>query len=369
MASTTFSTPAARRLRRVPLLALGLIALITGLIGGLNRIGWTVPQPVPDLAYWHGPLMISGFFGTLIGVERAVAYGKPWAYLSPLLNGIGTFALLAGVLMPVPLALPVFAAMIMFAGAVIMARRQPAMFTVTLALGAGAWLIGNALWFHGWPLEVVVPWWIGFLVLIIAGERLELSRLLQHSAESLRLFAAAAGLLVFGLIVVVINDGENLRLVAAGLLALAAWLAHYDIARRTIRQSGFVRFSAVCLLTGYAWLAVAGVIGLVAPLPRPGLAWDAFMHAISLGFVFSMVFAHAPIILPAILAIKVPYHPRFYGHFALLHASVALRLAADAANWETLRAWAGLGNVAALVLFIAVTAHAAASAPSQRRPK
>jgi hypothetical protein len=33
-------------------------------------------------------------------------------------------------------------------------------------------------------------------------------------------------------------------------------LATFDIARRTVRQSGVTRFIAVCLLSGYVWLGV-----------------------------------------------------------------------------------------------------------------
>ena len=44
--------------------------------------------------------------------------------------------------------------------------------TGTMALGALLWLVGNAGWLVGWPVPQVVPWWSGFLVLTIAGERL-----------------------------------------------------------------------------------------------------------------------------------------------------------------------------------------------------
>ena len=40
-----------------------------------------------------------------------------------------------------------------------------------------------------------------------------------------------------------------------------------------------------------------------------------------------MVFGHAPIIFPAVLRVAVPYHATFYLPLALLHASLAVRLA------------------------------------------
>ena len=63
-----------------------MLALLTGLWAGLARLGWAVPLPRPGFSSLHGPLMVSGFLGTLISLERAVALGRPWAYAAPLLS-------------------------------------------------------------------------------------------------------------------------------------------------------------------------------------------------------------------------------------------------------------------------------------------
>ena len=149
---------------------------------------------------------------------------------------------------------------------------------------------------------------------------------------------------------------------------MALWLARYDIARRTIRQSGLVRYVAACLLAGYLWLGVAGLMAMAAPA---GAAFvrDAVLHAIFLGFVLTMVFAHAPIILPALLKVTVPYRPVFYAHVALLHATLLLRVIADLFGWVDLRAFAGLGNGAAILVFAASTAWAAAHGRASTRSR
>ena len=85
---------------RFPLMVLGLLALLTALWGGLLRLGWAWPLPWPTLSVVHGPLMVCGFLGTLIGVERAVALGACWPYAAPLLTAVGALALLAG--LPAP---------------------------------------------------------------------------------------------------------------------------------------------------------------------------------------------------------------------------------------------------------------------------
>ena len=66
-----------------------------------------------------------------------------------------------------------------------------------------------------------------------------------------------------------------------------------------------------------------------------------------------MVFGHAPVILPAVLRVAVPYRAYFYLPLALLHASLILRLAGDLAGLHPLRQWGGLANAAAIVVFIA----------------
>ena len=59
-----------------------------------------------------------------------------------------------------------------------------------------------------------------------------------------------------------------------GFIALALWLARYDIARKTVRRPGITRFVAVNLLLGYGWLALGGLIGLCA---MPASPPDLFM--------------------------------------------------------------------------------------------
>src|SRR5574340_831369 len=81
---------------RLPLLILGFVSLASGVLAGLARLGWGVPAPMAQLVLLHGPLMVCGFLGTVIGLERAVALGRRWAYAGPLLTGLGGVAILAG---------------------------------------------------------------------------------------------------------------------------------------------------------------------------------------------------------------------------------------------------------------------------------
>jgi len=61
------------------------------------RLGWRWPPLQPTLPIAHGPLMVSGFLGTLIALERAVALRSRWTYLGPLLTGLGGLSLAVGI--------------------------------------------------------------------------------------------------------------------------------------------------------------------------------------------------------------------------------------------------------------------------------
>jgi hypothetical protein len=225
-----------------------------------------------------------------------------------------------------------------------------------MTLGGAAWLVGQVLWLAGLPLYHIVYWWVGFLVLTIAGERLELARLVQPTRGSRAGFILCLLMMLAGLIVSPIALDPGVRVLGAGLLALALGLASHDIARRTVRQTGLTRFIASCLLSGYVWLAASGVLALTDGGVAAGPRYDAMLHALFVGFVLAMIFGHAPIIIPAIVGWRVTYRPAFYAHLALLHATLALRIGGDLAGSVMARRWGGLLNVASLVVFAVNTA-------------
>lgn len=341
---------------RLPLLAAGFVALFLGAGAGLARMGWAFPLPDPGLLAWHGPLMVAGFFATVIGLERAVALGRGWAYLAPLASALGSIAVVAAQPLAAKALFAVAAAAFLAACFAVYAK-QRALHTLTPLVGAACWATGGALWLAGAALAPVVPWWIGFLVLTIAGERLELSRLLPRPAAAQRMFAGIVAAVPASLVASLAASATGQAALGLALLALAGWLARYDLARRTVRGHGLPRYVAVCLLSGYAWLAAGGLLFVAGPW-LPGFARDAALHAILLGFVFAMVFGHAPIIFPAVTGAALPYHWMFYFPLALLHISLAQRIAGDLAANVPWRAAGGAGSALALALFVAATAAA-----------
>jgi hypothetical protein len=335
---------------RAPLLIAGFAALIVGVLAGLWRLDWPVPAVAAGAP--HGVLMLCGFFGTLIGLERAVAVGARWAYGGPLCSALAAVLTIAGApALPVQF-LFLGGGMGLVAASLAGQRLQPALHTRVLSLGAACWPVGTLAWLAGLPLAQVAAVWIAFLVVTVAGERLELSRVLPPSPGMTRLFRGLLGLLLAGVLSTLAGWAAGAALMGASLFLLALWLARQDVARRTVKSHGLTRYIALCLLSGYVWLGLGGLAYAAAGLAPGSAGYDAALHALLVGFVFSMVFGHAPIILPAVIRLKLPFHRGFYLPLALLHASLALRLAGDALGDFPLRALGGLGNGLAIGVFL-----------------
>jgi hypothetical protein len=224
--------------------------------------------------------------------------------------------------------------------------------TFTLLLAASSWFACCMLWLAGLSLPQIIPWWMGFLIITIAGERLELSRFLRPTQGSKRLFIFSLLLFMAGALDASSSSWPDYQVLSFALLMMTFWLLRNDIVRHTIRQKGLTRYIAVSLACGYAWLLTAGIIGLSFPELNPGSGYDAFTHAIFMGFVFSMIFGHAPIIFPAIAKVKIPYNPAFYLPLMLLQLSLLLRISADFLYMANLRKVGGLLHVLAVALFI-----------------
>jgi hypothetical protein len=344
---------------RALLLALGGVGLLAGLDAALLLLGLPAPVVGERLPGVHGPVLVLGFVGTVVALERAVALRRGWGYLAPALLGLGG---VTAVVDRVPAGL---APTLALGGAVALGavyvglwRRQPSDALAVQVLGAVAAIGAALLWRARVPVPVLVPWFTAFVVLTIVGERIELARLAISDAQ-----ARVAAVLAVGVLgataAATLWPAPGHVLLGASLLVVVAWSVRHDVARRTAHATGLPRFVAWSLLAGYAWLAVAGAVWLLLGAAS-GPAYDAVAHAVFLGFTLAMIMAHAPIVLPAVLRRPLPYHPAMWAPVALLHGSLALRLVAGDAHGTT---WAlqtgGALNVAAVLGFLATAVWSA----------
>lgn len=343
-------------IRRLVFLLPAGLAMLAGLDAALLLLGLPAPLTTDRLPDVHGMLLVLGFVGTVIALERAVALRSKAGFTAPALLGIGALVLLSPAPLRVGQLMLVAGCAALLGVYVPLFRRSHDESVMIQALGAVLALGGALLWAAGVPMPDVLPWLAGFIVATIVGERLELARVVRLAPRTVNQVLALIVSLLASITATLLWPGPGYALLGATILALVAWLTVHDVARRTIRSTGLPQFMAGCLLAGYAWLAVAGGVWLLHGRTSEGFGYDAVIHSVFLGFTLSMIFAHAPVILPAVLRVRLPYHPVMIVPAALLHASLALRvLVGDARQIEWARQVGGVLNITALLLFVVVT--------------
>ncbi|GGO96325.1 hypothetical protein [Actinomyces gaoshouyii] len=355
---------------RLLALAMAGACLLTGLDAALLRL--SLPAPVTDaglapgsLASLHGPLMLVGFLGTVISLERAVAARTSWAFLAP--AGLALGSLLGPAGAPQTAGRLIMLAGALALGAIYIAvhRRAPSVAGDVEALGAIALILGILLWAAGAPIEDCVPLWLLLPTLTIVGERLELARVAFLDGVVETVVAALSATALLGACLHPAGDWAAI-IIGPALLGLAVTMVYHDVARRTIRSrgraAGAVRFSAASMLAGYLWVAVAGAVWTIRDLE--GNAYEIIIHCLCLGFAFSMILAHASTIIPAVVHRKLLHHPLMWLPFALLHGGLALRVGALAVG--ALGPWQ-VGGVVGIIGILAFMLIAVTRAVSSGR--
>jgi hypothetical protein len=372
-AGAAASGPAAKRSRRGGLRLIWLIpaalALLSGLDAGLLLLGVPAPVNLERLPEVHGMLLVIGFVATLVSLERASALGRWYGYAAPALLAAGAVCTLTP-LLPLIVGKAVLAAgmaafMFLY---VPLWRRQFDAPLLTQLLATGCGLAASIMWIGGVAMAHLIPWLIGFLVLTIAAERVELARITIGKSAGTRLLVHAYAVTV-SLLIGVAYAQLGAIMLGLSLLALVAWLAVHDVARHTVKAQGATRYMAACILCGYVWLFLASIV-LLFGLPESGSpAYDAVIHASFLGYTFSMIMAHATTILPAVLHINLPYRWPFWIPICVLQAGLLLRIwVGDGLSSDTALKTGGVLNVVALLLFAATAVTSAVMGPARSQP-
>jgi hypothetical protein len=330
--------------------ALGGTALLSGLDAALVRLEVWAPVASARVGDVHGQVMVLGFLGTLISLERAQSLGRAWGYLAPALFGAGALALVS----PAPLLLGqllhIEAAVLFLAVYIVLWRRAPRALVAVQVLSAVLALGGAAVALLI-DVPAALPWLAGFIVVTIAAERAELAALVMGPSADRWVLGLAAALTVTALAALVLPS-IGTRLFGLAVLATAAWLVVHDVVRRQLRLSGQRRYLAVALLAGYVNLAVAGAVLTWFGLPGGQGPYDVVVHGVFLGFAVSMVMAHAPVILPAVLGRPLPYRPVLWVPLVLLHAGLLVRFVGALSGLTAVWQAGGVATVVAMIAFL-----------------
>lgn len=324
-------------MHRLPFFAVALVALLSGVWAGIIRLGFDLPGI--ELATLHGPLMVGGFVGTVIGIERSLLSGQKRWWVIPGSSGMAVILWLAGFRMAAPLALLVSSALLVLMQA--MQLRSPVSPQVTIIQLAGALCFSAGAFQLAFKpfMPAIVPWWMGFVLCFILA-----TRLWDRSFPNRWLqLIVGLGFITFLLGLLMPFHWRGHLVAGGGLIAVAAGMLATEADGLTGRWS-MEGYTGLAVALGWAWLAVAG-IGM-AFWHGHLYGYDATVHAFFLGFLFSMVLAHA--LGKAQIAAGLPtqpFHPVLFVWLLLLSLSLLARvLAGDLLMLEAVRRWAGLVN-------------------------
>lgn len=331
------------RKERLPVLFFAVFCLACGLWSGLNRIGWNLS--VPLIAAHHGAIMVGGFLGTLISLEKIIPLKRKSLLLIPVFNATSVVFFFSGQ--------PEVSIYILVCSSVALAlvffhyfRTQRSIVYLLMLAGALCWATGNFLLLTKLFYPLAFPWWAAFTLLIIAAERLELMQFLPVSRFSKIMFVSL--LLSFIIGAFFSFHGTGNLICGLALVGVATWLMKNDVIGINLKKENLPKFVAISLLAGYIALLFSGVLFLT--LSDQWLTYDAIVHSFFIGFVFSMIFAHGPIILPGVMGISAsPYHKGLYLWLLILQISWVIRVIADVVVSLELRKISGLLSATAIV--------------------
>lgn len=327
-----------------------LISLLTGIFTGWFRVGWNLPVTLPSGE--HGALMVGSFLGTLICIERSVSFPNKIALIVPALNALSIIFFL--------LSMPNTAYFFLILGGAgltaiyyMLYVKHKGIHILIMMAGALCYFMGSVVLYNTSFYPSVVMWWIAFLFLTITGERLELSRfiLLKNTVKK-------QGALIILIILFIVSiflpfhSTIGSLLSAVSMIGSALWLLKYDMARHSLKKPGQGFYSGLLLITGYVWLVFTGLFFAFGAYF--GSFYDASLHAFFIGFVFMMIFAHAPVILPAVLKLNIsPFGRTLYIWYALLNLTLMFRVLTFIPEIAANKQWAGMLNGIAIIGFFA----------------
>lgn len=242
---------------------------------------------------------------------------------------------------------------------VVIAGSVGLLLTLTMNLGAGIWLALKSptpAFPSGFDQRflVVAAW--GFMVPFVWGFSAKwLPTFLGTQAASDRRLAVATAILLTG---VVIGIGgwfllSMLALVVASCLAIHA-LGVFSRREKPAKTQGVHASFPWFLRSAYAWLLIAGTLGIwAAATANPSGIWGASRHALTVGFISTMVFSVGQRVLPAFSGMRVLYSRwLMFGGLVLLAVGCTLRVSGEVLAYQEIlhSAWSWLPYSAVLEL-------------------
>ncbi len=322
-----------RRILKFSML-IGAMSFVFSVVIGIWRIaltrGFLLP-PIPESLPPHGNIMVGAFLGTLIIFERMLALPVKWLLWVPFLWALSSLTVHLGNI--------VFKAINIIS---------------LLGWGIHRW-IAYKTFKHLWnPLIEFIAYLLlslalfkenglaespitaiaglSFAICVIGVERIELMLGFKKFTAKLvyGLLILYSVFLIFNLLVYEVAFeviGIVLIITTIGMFFNdASMMAKFGDNKFKTPISGLQKFSRESLTIAYIWLLVAGIFLTIWNFIP--LAKDVIFHSIGLGFIFTMILSHAPIVLGSTLK-KTPQKPPSRFLFYLFQAMTIARLTGD----------------------------------------
>lgn len=306
------------------------VFLILGLFTGLSRFG-LINFP---LSFDHGVLMLNGFAGGVITVERLLGdRGDRWILIGLASLIVGLVLYLVGYNFGLLLIAGNIA--ILFLKETLLLSEDRRVNRLYQLIGLLSWFIGNLKFYQNGFYPAAVSFWIVFILIMIVGTRL--GKMGKKDMISLILSVTLFISFWFGF------HGYGQAIYGIGLIALSIRLAYQEIKYQSKYPPG--------VIMAYCWLLVAGLSSLLSDHILH--SYDLVLHAFFLGFFFSMIFINAPDTLLEKLGLnRLNTYPDFW--VLLLSLGLIARLiVGDLFHVQEARNIGGILNLLTILLYAA----------------
>ncbi|HEY6391979.1 MAG TPA: hypothetical protein VIX89_11920, partial [Bryobacteraceae bacterium] len=234
-------------------------------------------------------------------------------------------------------------------------------FAVTISMAIHG--VGPAVPFLLDQRTLILPTW-GFLVPTVWGFNARWLPIFL-GLRPLRAMWLYGGLLAAWVVVGAMLSGFSMLAMLLLPVAAIASIMALGVFKRAVQPAklnGVHRSFPYFVRGAYVWLLVASCLSIFAAVAdRQGGIWGASRHALTVGFLATMVFSIGPKILPVFCGARALFSPRLmFAALLLLNVGCTLRVASEILAYERSAPWAwSVLPVSAIVELVAVTCFAA----------
>ncbi len=337
---------------------IGIISFIFAVVIGVWRIALTrgfVLPPIPDFLPPHGNLMVGAFLGTLIIFERMFALPVKWLIWVPYTWGISAILIHLGY---PPFKILNIVSLLGWGVHRFISYRTFKHLWNPLVEFLSYGVLSVALFSEGGLAGSVESALAGFsfVIAVIGVERIELTLGFKKiSAKivyaSLIIYLGISIINLFFYIIPLQIVGAILFLVCLGLIYNdSAVIASFKSLLSKTAQTSLHKFSRETLTVAYLWLIFSSVSLILWNQIQP-MSKDIVFHSIGLGFIFTMILSHAPIVLGSTLA-KMPKRAPSKVLFYLFQSVTIARIIFDLLVDKFVELWAWSGWITGTLHFI-----------------